>query len=131
MHDVPRTATVVSQEVSELLWVNNKEFKDTGLYDYFMQQHEWRVSVLKRLGVFNSLSESQLDAFARAFRLNRMDQNSVLQAQGARPTHFCVLTKGVCKVREVVDVWFGRAFSPMYDFLLLHRLPCANCLVVV
>ena len=27
LHNIPRTATVVSQEVSELLWVNNKEFQ--------------------------------------------------------------------------------------------------------
>ena len=79
--------------------------QDTGLLEYFQQQHDWRVSILTRLGSFNSLPEATLSKLASAFRLHRVDQGAVLQAQGARPQQFIIITKGVCKVNERTCSW--------------------------
>jgi hypothetical protein len=87
-----------------------------GLHAYFQEQQELRRSCLRRLHMFDGLSDSKLDDVAACFRPGNAEPGSVLQLQGTLPTHMLVLTKGVAKVCGVCT----------HACALLCRLPPAG-----
>ncbi len=97
-----------------------------GLLEYFRERHKWKLAMLESTGLFDALDAAALNRIAIVAQVVKMNSGEVLQRQGARPSSFYVVCKGVCKV----CMWGGRA-GLCVAAVAVTRCPRCVCVHVV
>ncbi|KAJ3105310.1 Calcium/calmodulin-dependent protein kinase kinase 1 [Phlyctochytrium planicorne] len=123
LHDVRRSATIVTRCETELLWVNKDDFIHVLKLEATKDEEE-KQRFLMSIPYFAALSPSSVKFLANNSQMREVQPNVVLFAEGEAAGHVFIIKEGTGRLVKYVpfeEVYLGKKQSKY--ILLPHPLP--------
>ncbi|XP_071825874.1 cyclic nucleotide-binding domain-containing protein 2-like isoform X3 [Apostichopus japonicus] len=104
LKDVPRMATIMCLEDTELLIVDKDEFFDNGLHFHIQQEFQYRLKFFRDLDIFSTWPNDKLEEISDMGRLEEYHYDSVIVKDSRENEWLLFITKGRCDVLRLVDL---------------------------
>ncbi|XP_054826116.1 cyclic nucleotide-binding domain-containing protein 2 [Eublepharis macularius] len=113
-----RIATVVCMEDTELLVVDKKDFFAYKLDEELHREFLIRYNYLRKVDIFETLSNSSIEKIANFCRIERFHFGQVITSNIGESSNITFITKGACDVLREIDL----SSCPSYHKWLTKQL---------